>query len=426
MLILIAATLVVQLLSFVSVISIRSRETRSDMATLIAADLRFVQNHLRTFPAAERERWLAQLDRGIYRLLLQPAQQRYEDAHDSTLNTMAQALRQRLPPEELVRGVRLHDAQHADTHALLLQLDSSEDLLVVFERSPPFSPPSVWIILGYLAAMSVPILALAGLAVRQATAPLARMVSAAEQLGHNLHATPMPEEGPEEVQRAARAINRMQQALLRQFDARSQILAAVSHDLKTPLTRLRLRAEALAQAPQREAFTADIELMAATIQDGLDYAHSERLREPLVAVDLQRMTQNLVEDQREMGAHVELHGHIGHAVRAAPRALQRVLQNLLDNALRYGHSAQLTLQIQGGQAQLWIDDEGPGIPSDKLDQVFEPFVRLEHSRSRETGGSGLGLTIARNLMRSQGGELQLSNRPEGGLRASVTLSLHQG
>jgi len=424
LLILVAATVIVQVVSFASVISIRARETRSVMVGLIASDVAFVQNFLRERPVAERERWLNQLDRGYYRLVLQPAQRVNPPFDEGLLRQTANALAARLDPGETVRTVQVRVGDTQSLPAIEVELDSLEKLAIVFERDPPFAPPAPGVILLYFFALCLPVVAVGWVAVRQATAPLARLAEAAGQLGRNLQSPPVPEEGATEVAEAARALNRMQAALQKHFDERTQILAAVSHDLKTPLTRLRLRAESQVLPEHRERFAADIEAMSAMVQDGLDYAQSERLGEALRPVDLNRLSESLVDDARDMGQDVSLHGHADSPVRAAPRALQRVLQNLVDNALRYAGSARLTLHCSpGGRAFVHVDDDGPGLPPDLLETVFDPFFRLEQSRNRQTGGTGLGLTIARNLARAQGADLHLENRPGGGLRAVLSLPL---
>ena len=422
--ILVVSTVIVQVVSFASVISIRARETRTVMVGLMAADMAFVQNFLREQPPAERERWLSQLDRGYYRLALQPASRANPAFDESLLRQTAQSLAGRLDPGETVRTVQVYVDENQWLPAIEVELGSTEKLAIMFEREPPFAPPAASVILLYFLALCLPIVAVIWFAVRQATAPLARLAEAAQQLGRNLQSPPVPEEGATEVVEAARAMNRMQAALQKHFDERTHILAAVSHDLKTPLTRLRLRTESQVMPEHRERFAADIEAMSAMVQDGLDYAQSERPTEALRSVDLNRLAEGLVEDARDMGSDVSLSGRAEHPVRAAPRALQRVLQNLIDNAVRYGGSASLSLHCgTDGPARVYVDDRGPGLPPDMLEAVFDPFFRLEQSRNRETGGTGLGLTIARNLAAAQGGQVHLENRPEGGLRAVLSLPL---
>lgn len=421
MLILVGAMLLTQLLSFGSVIAIRARESRNEMYAFMAADIAFVQRFLREQPTEQRERWLRQLDRGYYRLLLLPAEADNAASQDERLVQTADVVRQRLGSTESVRTVHVREPGGMALPGLEVAIDGRQKLAVLFDRAPPFSPPPAPVILSYLALLAAPIMLVAWLAVRLATAPLARFAAAARTLGGNLNAPPVPEKGPSEVVAAARALNHMQARIQHHLDERAQILAAVSHDLKTPLTRLRLRAEDQVLEAHRERFCADIDAMSSLVQDGLDYADSMRLRESLCALDLGGLLEAVVEDATDLGHDCSLRGEPPVPVWAAPRALRRVLQNLLDNAFRYGERARITMFDEGGEIEVRIEDDGPGIPPEMRERVFEPFFRLEHSRNRESGGTGLGLAIARNLVQAQQGRLWLSQAAGGGLCAHLRL-----
>ncbi len=264
---------------------------------------------------------------------------------------------------------------------------------------------------------------LAAAAVRWLTRPLARLASAAVELGGDLDRPPLAETGTTEVRAAARAFNAMQARLKRQLEDRARLLAAVSHDLKTPITRLRLRAELLPDAEARSRFTADLDDMEAMVQATLDYMRGADSTEAVAAIDVDALLEALADDAREAGFEVIVRGAAHAPYRGRPLALKRCLQNLLDNALAYGGGAPVALELDDGPARLRIRvlDRGPGIPEAELERVFEPFVRLEASRSRHTGGTGLGLGIARNLARAHGGELVLRRRDGGGLKAELTL-----
>jgi signal transduction histidine kinase len=259
------------------------------------------------------------------------------------------------------------------------------------------------------------------LAVRKATLPFARFAIAAERLGVDVTAPPMAETGPREVRRAAQAFNVMQGRVARFVQDRTQMLAAISHDLKTPITRLRLRAEFIEDDEQRDKMLADLDEMEAMIASTLAFARDDATSEPRLRLDLAAMVQGMVEDMEDLGADCAYSGPQTLVIQARPAALKRALSNLLDNALKYGRTARLSVSELGGEVLLVVDDDGPGIPEADFERVFAPFVRLEASRSRDTGGSGLGLAVARAAIRAHGGDIILANRPEGGLRVTVSL-----
>lgn len=255
--------------------------------------------------------------------------------------------------------------------------------------------------------------------------PMRRLSAAAHGLGEALQrdaAPPRLDEGrgTVEVRETAQVFNQMASQLQQQFQARGLLVAAISHDLRTPLTRMRLRLETLEHEPAAQRCVADIHEMDALIESVLQVFRDAHAGEAPVSVDLLALAQSLADDLVEQGHSVTVHGEPALA-RAQPTALRRVLGNLLSNALRYGGQAEVSVVQEGDGLLLRIDDAGPGIPQEQLEAVFQPFYRVESSRNRATGGSGLGLYIARDLVLRQGGELRLSNRPEGGLRAELRL-----
>lgn len=258
-------------------------------------------------------------------------------------------------------------------------------------------------------------------AIRLTSQRIGHMLETVEHFGLNPGAPPVPETGPDELRRAAAAFNGMRRRILRHLDERTQILAAISHDLQTPLTRLRLRAEALLPGEARERIIADVEHMAALVSEGLDYARSARLKEEHSTIEINHWLEGLVDDATDAGGCCELGGRALAPYRGALRALTRVMQNLIDNALKFGGRACIEIDDSPERLVIRVLDDGPGLPEALLDKVFEPFFRAESSRNRETGGSGLGLAIARNLARAHGGDIRLHNRTEGGLEASVEL-----
>jgi signal transduction histidine kinase len=274
----------------------------------------------------------------------------------------------------------------------------------------------------WLAVLLASVLAISLLAVRWLTRPLALLASAAERLGRDITSAPLAERGPLEVRRAARAFNDMQTRLLRYIEDRTRVLGAVSHDLKTPITRLRLRAESLTDEALRAKVIKDLDEMEAMVGATLDFLRSAGSEEPVQPIDVAALLESLQADAEEAGREVRLEGRVRAPYPGHPLSLKRCLGNLVDNALLYAGRAFITVEDGPEQLRIVVADDGPGIPETELEQVFEPFYRLEASRSRHTGGTGLGLGIARNIARAHGGELTVRNRRAGtGLEAVLTL-----
>lgn len=258
-------------------------------------------------------------------------------------------------------------------------------------------------------------------AARRLTAPLAGFAAAAERLGVDADAPPLAEAGPRELRSATAAFNRMQERLKRFVADRTQMLAAIGHDLRTPLTRLRLRAELVDDPELQRKMLSDLDEMEAMVTATLAFARDDAKREPRGPLDLADLVQSLLDDRVDAGQEVAYEGPPHLTVTGRPVALRRAIANLIDNALAYGGSVTVRLTAEDGQAHIAVEDAGPGIPEAELERVFAPFYRLEASRSRDTGGVGLGLSTARTILRGHGGDVTLANRAEGGLRAVVVL-----
>ena len=277
-----------------------------------------------------------------------------------------------------------------------------------------------------MAIMAMIILAVTVWAVRRVTAPLASLATAAERLGHDVEAPPLPEVGTTETRLAARAFNDMQKRLRNLIDNRTRLLAAISHDLRTPLTLLRLRAETVENAQERDKMLSTITEMDSMIGATLEFARDQSTSEPRRQTDLTSLLQSVVDDMRDAGVPVRMEPAAPIFYECQPAALRRGIRNLLDNAVKYGKSGSVAIRTTPRTIEIHIDDEGPGIPEAQLLRVLEPFYRVEESRSRETGGVGLGLAITQSIVQGHGGTLTLSNRPTGGLRAGITLPLRTG
>ena len=234
---------------------------------------------------------------------------------------------------------------------------------------------------------------------------------------------PLPQDGPWEVAQAASALNALQTRVAAHVAERTQILAAISHDLQTPITRLRLRVEAMDAGPDQDKLINDIDHVSQLVREGLNYARSASVTlGAAVRLDLTAFLESIVADYQDAGRAVTLASGASASRDTHPQVLRRILQNLIDNALNYAGDVETRLRVdEAGWACIDVLDRGPGIPLDQLETVIKPFQRLEPSRCRSTGGTGLGLAIAQQLTSALGGVLQLSNRDGGGLQATIRL-----
>jgi signal transduction histidine kinase len=271
----------------------------------------------------------------------------------------------------------------------------------------------------FLTMLALAIVVLAYVVARITIAPLKRLSKAAAELGRDLDRAPVDVSGPAEVRGAAEAFNAMQRRLQQHVAERTNMLAAITHDLQTPLTRLRLRLEKVEDETLREKLIADLGAMKALIDEGLELARSAETSEPRVMLDLDSLLESLVADAVDAGGDAVFEQGCQAVMQLRPLAIGRLFANLIDNALKHGGSATVAASNSGGEVCVRVRDRGPGLPEDMLEKVFDPFVRVETSRSRQTGGAGLGLTIARTLAEKNGATLTLRNHPEGGLEAVV-------
>jgi signal transduction histidine kinase len=292
------------------------------------------------------------------------------------------------------------------------------------------SPPAPWRSPGFATAFVV-MTVLGGImitwAVRMLLTPVKTLAAAAEALGRDVaNAKPLPETGPIEIVTAAQAFNTMAARVRRFVEDRTFLLTAIGHDLRTPITRLKLRAEYMEDDEQRTKMLADLDEMEAMVASALAFGRDATSAEPVVRLDLASLLRTVLDDAADGDpdrADALRYGGPEHlAMRARPLALKRALANLVGNALKYGDAARVALHPPAkGLVRIDIDDDGPGIAAAEHERVFEPFRRLETSRNRETGGSGLGLSISRNIIHAHDGEISLTNLPGRGLRVSVTL-----
>ncbi len=412
------------------------RAIGGNVAERIAALVRLLDD----MPQSERHRLTKALNIPPNRISLDLPWRDAGEDDSGQIPLLMVVLRRHLPPDRPVRVEIEEDydplpgpppgppyrhgyyARFLGLKGVLVQVQLRDGQVASFSQRLPeevFDWPYTLLLILLVVLVSVGVSA--ALAVRWLTRPLTLLAQAAIDLGRDIHRPPLPETGPMEVRRAARAFNTMQTRLIRYIQDRSRVLAAVSHDLKTPLTRLRLRAELLEERPLRDKFEADLDEMEAMVQATLDYMRGTESKEPLALVDIDALLDSLQEDAHAAGGAVSIQGKAQAPYSVRPLALKRCLSNLLNNALAYGGRAAIQVEDSAAALVIMVADEGPGIPATELEKVFEPFYRLEGSRSRQSGGTGLGLGIARNIARAHGGELTLRNRLQGGLEAVLEL-----
>ncbi len=345
--------------------------------------------------------WLQRLIRVNLRLIPMPARERPAEV----------MMRGNIARRQLVLGLLLADGTWLDVRTVL----------------PPLRP---WDSPSFLWAFGLMTLAAAALslwAVRRLTAPVRTLAEAAEALGRDVNAPALPETGPSEVAAAAAAFNTMAVRIRRFVQDRTELLTAIGHDLRTPITRLKLRAEFVEDDEQRRKILADLEELESMVAATLVFGRDARTGEPVVPLDLAELLRTVLDEvadaRPEMAETLDYEGPAHLILRGRPLGLKRAFANLASNAVMYGGAARLRLLPPGadGMVAVEIEDDGPGIPPEHLDLVFEPFHRGEPSRNRETGGVGLGLPIARNILRAHGGDVTLANRPGGGVKATVRL-----
>lgn len=366
-------------------------------------------------PAEERMSWLKQLDRRNYRYLLGEGSPGVA-LRDTPIavTSIKEAIGKDYPMTVTdIPG----PIKHFQVHLKLA--DGSPVTIDVRPSMVPLSPWLPVVLLGQLALMIL----CTWLAVRIAIRPLTRLAQAVENLDPNTHPVHLDEQGPTEVAHAAIAFNAMQARIAAYLKERMQLLAAISHDLQTPITRMKLRAELMDDCGDKDKLWNDLGEMEHLVREGVAYARSVHgATEESRRTDLDSFLDSLVFDYQDMGKEVQLSGKSNAVIHTRPHALRRVLVNLTDNALKFAGAAQLRVEPKEGDSlSVTVMDRGPGIAEEELARVIEPFYRVENSRNRSTGGTGLGLAIAQQLAQALGGTLTLRNREGGGLCAELRL-----
>ena len=327
-----------------------------------------------------------------------------------------------LPAEawSLARPAKFVRLDHTFGSGLAVQLESGSWLNAAFAK-PSYG--SIWssqstVSLGITAVV---LSLIAVIVARYIARPMRRLAFAAEAFGRGEETGRLPEDGPNDIRRTAEAFNRMQERLRRFVTDRTSMLAAIGHDLRTPITSLRLRAEFVTDEDMREKILATLDEMQAMTEATLAFAREETAGEPTRVVDLAALAESVCDDLADLDWNVVFAESGRVPYRCRPAAIRRALRNLIENAVRYGECARVSLALSDEWFEIAVDDDGPGIPQEEFERVFAPFFRLEKSRSRTTGGVGLGLSIARTIVRGHGGDIVLQNLRGSGLRAIMRL-----
>lgn len=417
-LILCVGLVMAQTLSFWLTMTERDQAVTDMMMGNIEHDVSTAVVLLDRLPAGERASWLPRLARPNYTFMLGAGS--VGAPPDAKLSArVAESISNGIGATyQLTANVVPGEREHFQVHLRL----SDGHPLTIDVRPMARLPLSRWLPLVLLLQLIV-LACCCWLAVRLATRPLHDLAQAADTLGPDLKAARLAEDGPSEVARAAKAFNAMQDRIAIYMAERIQILAAISHDLQTPITRMRLRVDTMDEDTHSAKLQQDLQEMENLVREGVAYARTlHGNAEAARRIDPDALFDSMVLDYTDAGDVVSLQGRIGRSLVTRPQALRRILTNLIDNALKYAGAAELTVSARpGGEVAIAVLDRGPGIPPDALEAVFEPFYRVEASRNRNTGGTGLGLAIVRQLTLGMNATLTLHNRTGGGLEARLVL-----
>jgi two-component system osmolarity sensor histidine kinase EnvZ len=367
---------------------------------------------------AERAAVLAFARRHLgLRVELRPGE-RFSEGFDARPSGLIENALDRALEEQVRRPSRVHSRALPVDVLIQVQLDGG--VLDVNVRRERLFSGTAYVMLMWMVGASVLLAAIAIHFLRKQVGPIRRLASAAEAFGKGRTDVTLRLEGAREVRRAAAAFLAMRERIQRQVSQRTQMLAGVSHDLRTPLTRMKLELAMLPSGAARESLSADVAAMERMVEEYLAFARGEETEAPEPA-DLSLMLREVVGRAPAGRASVTLEAPDSLPVEVRPDAIRRSLANLVENALRYGRRVAIAARSTPGAIEIVVDDDGPGIPEEAREDVFRPFLRLDESRNAETGGVGLGLTIARDAVRRHGGELSLLTSPLGGLRARIRL-----
>lgn len=383
----------------------------SDVSAVPSQDSTFINNRiaarLRDLSEVPTDRAVLvdvrEIDSGLFRYRLERYEEKERDKDDE--DDDHHRWQKRHGPTSLLISVELENGQWLNAENLF--------------RAPPFG--RFWVSGGILLCVVLVIAVVSLLMLRRITGPMRQLSESAEKFGRGEDIAPLTENGPGEVRATIRAFNQMQERLTRFINDRTQMLAATSHDLRTPLTSLRLRTELVDDPELRSKMLGTLDEMQKMVEAMLAFAREDSAHEETRDVDLNSLIQSITDDLNDQELAAKFEPSEKHVIRARPFTLTRAIRNIIENGARHGGGA--SVRVEPGETEILIivDDNGPGIPETHINDVFSPFVRVDDARNQETGGMGLGLGISRTIVRSHGGDITLSNRPSGGLRAEIKL-----
>ncbi|MSP67265.1 MAG: HAMP domain-containing protein [Alphaproteobacteria bacterium] len=393
------------------------------LALGLAGDVAVIMRAIETLPAAEADtvirlaRFYMEIEATFEPGAVLAPPQATPPRFSLTYQRIRGALRERLPTLDFRVDVRRTDER------IRIDLQLQSGVLVALTPAKRVFSSSTYVFILWMIGVAVMLLAIAMVFLRNQMRPVRRLADAAERFGRAREVVPLKPEGASEIRRATTAFIAMRERIQRQIEQRTGMLAAVSHDLRTPLTRMRLEVAMLGDEPALEPLRTDIADMERIIKTYLDFARGEGI-EPLLPGDLVELLAEVATEGRRHGVPVTLTTPPeGLAIAMRRSALKRCLTNLVDNAGRFGKRVEIAARRNDGLVEITIDDDGPGVPAEKREELFNAFHRLDVSRNPETGGVGLGLTIARDLARGHGGDIRLLPSPLGGLRAELRLPI---
>jgi len=413
-LIIVVGLAIAQVLTFAAIRYERGVALRELMMSGIERDIASSIAILDRLRPEERADWLGRLERRNYSFSI---------GGDASGAAPSSQIQRRFAAAivDAMRPFEILKVAEVEGERLEIQVRLSDGSSVIVHARRVEMPVSSWV-LWVLVAQLVVLALCAWAAVRLVTRPLAQLAAAADDLGPDLKSRTLEESGPYEVAHAARAFNAMQKRIAGYMAERVEILASISHDLQTPITRMRLRTDLMDSDADREKFRQDLDAMHALVREGVTYARTlHGATEEPRRIDADALFETMVADYEDAGETVRLEGRLGKPIVTRPHALRRILTNLIDNALKFGSDVRVRVGTEADRAFIAVQDNGPGIPADQLEAVLQPFYRVENSRNRSTGGTGLGLAIAHQLAMAMGAQLQLRNREEGGLEARLTM-----
>ncbi|HVO14605.1 MAG TPA: ATP-binding protein [Alphaproteobacteria bacterium] len=389
------------------------------LANSLAGEIAIVIQHLRDYPAADNRAWILEaaqlnMDLGI---TLKPGallpENRPAPGDSITERLLARAL------DEVVRRPYVIDPQSGDK-PVLIGIQLPEGVLQVEVPRKRLTSPTTLLFVMWSAGSALVLFVVATIFMRNQVKPIRRLASAAESFGKGRDVADFRPAGATEVRQAAAAFARMRDRIRRQIKQRTEMLAGVSHDLRTPLTRMKLQLAMMPETPEIRDLRSDVIEMEKMVDEYLAFARGEGTERPTVT-SLTALLEEVVQDAARNGTPVTLETDGELIVPVRPNAFKRCITNIVNNAVHHGSTVAVHAARAGNTIEITVDDDGPGIPADKRDDVFKPFRRLDASRNPETGGVGLGLTIARDIVRGHGGDVHLETAPLGGLRARLSL-----